>query len=256
MLMYTSCGWFFDEPTGPETLQVLQYAARAVQLGQQLFEKDLEEQFLTHLESVHSNIPEFGNGRAIYDRFVRPVMLDLPGVAAHFAISSFFEGYRESASIYSYCADLKRVQTFEQGKLQLSAGRARITSRITHAFVDFDFAVLYSGGHSLRAAIAPAHRDFATLVEQLRGRLCEGDFNSFSPVLEHYFGKEIYSLKSLFHDERRRIVTQIVDAKLADIDRLYSDVYEENTSLIRVPARNRDAAAPHPSRFIGVRPQQ
>src|SRR5262249_42423316 len=43
MLMYTSCGWFFDEPTGPETLQVLQYAGRAVQLGQQLFGGDREE---------------------------------------------------------------------------------------------------------------------------------------------------------------------------------------------------------------------
>jgi hypothetical protein len=159
-------------------------------------------------------------------------MLDLPGVAAHFAISSFFEGYRESDSIYSYGADLQKVQRFEEGKLILSAGRARITSRTTHAFVDFDFAVLYAGGHSLRAGIAPAHRDFAAFIEQLRGHLSEGDFNSFSPILEHYFGQEIYSLKSLFHDERRRIVSQIVDSKLADIDRLYGAVYEENISLI------------------------
>src|SRR5262249_6597506 len=75
MLMYTSCGWFFDEPTGPETLQVLQYAGRAVQLGQQLFGGDREEQFLKRLESVRSNITEFGDGRDIYERFVRPAML-------------------------------------------------------------------------------------------------------------------------------------------------------------------------------------
>jgi alpha-amylase/alpha-mannosidase (GH57 family) len=81
MLMYTSCGWFFDEPTGPETVQVLQYAGRAVQLGQQLFGGQREEQFLKRLEAVHSNIPEFGNGRQIYERFVTPAMLDLPGVA-------------------------------------------------------------------------------------------------------------------------------------------------------------------------------
>src|SRR5262249_58014502 len=96
MLMYTSCGWFFDEPTGPETLQVLQYAGRAVQLGQQLFGGDREEQFLKRLESVRSNITEFGDGRDIYERFVRPAMLDLPGVAAHYAISSFFDGYHSS----------------------------------------------------------------------------------------------------------------------------------------------------------------
>jgi alpha-amylase/alpha-mannosidase (GH57 family) len=232
MLMYTSCGWFFDEPTGPETLQVLQYAARAVQLGQQLFEIDLEEQFLTRLESLRSNLAEFGNGRNIYDRFVRPVMLDLPGVAAHFAISSFFDGYHNSDSIYSYLADLHHVETFERGKLKLAMGRARITSRITTAFVDFDFAVLYAGSHDLRAGIAPAHQEFSALVEEVRNRLPHLDFEAFSGVFGEYFGREIYSLKSLFHDERRRIVTQIVDSKLAHIDFLYRDVYEDNTSLI------------------------
>jgi alpha-amylase/alpha-mannosidase (GH57 family) len=232
MLMYTSCGWFFDEATGTETVQVLRYAARAVQLGQQLFGKNLEEQFLLGLDPVQSNIPEFGNGRAIYDNFVRPGMLDLPGVAAHFAISSFFEGYRDSASIYAYRADLRNVHTLESGKLRLAAGRVRITSWITQSHVDFDFAVLYAGGHNLHAGVAPAHRDFAAFVEQLRARLPEGGFHSYSRVFERYFGNEIYSLKSLFHDERRRILSQIVDVKLADMDRLYRDVYEENISLI------------------------
>jgi len=42
----------------------------------------------------------------------------------------------------------------------------------------------------------------------------------------------VYSLKSLFHDERRRIVGQIVDSTLADIDVLYRDVYQHNSELI------------------------
>ena len=28
--MYTSCGWFFDNLTGIETVQIMQYAARAM----------------------------------------------------------------------------------------------------------------------------------------------------------------------------------------------------------------------------------
>src|SRR5207248_953894 len=122
MLMYTSCGWFFDEPTGTETVQVLQYAARAVQLGQQLFGRDCEQEFLRRLESVHSNIPEFGNGRDIYERFVRSAMLDLPGVAAHYAISSFFDGYDNSDSIYSYQSQLREVNFVENETVSFSAG--------------------------------------------------------------------------------------------------------------------------------------
>ena len=63
MLMYTSCGWFFDELSGIETVQVIQYAGRAIQLAQELFGDDLETKFLERLERAKSNIPEHGDGR-------------------------------------------------------------------------------------------------------------------------------------------------------------------------------------------------
>ncbi len=243
MLMYTSCGWFFDEPTGTETVQVLQYAARAVQLGQQLFGRDCEEEFLKRLELVHSNIPEFGNGRDIYERFVRPAMLDLPGVAAHYAISSFFDGYEQSDSIYSYEAHLHDVSTFESEGAKLAAGVVKIRSRITHAQLDFNFVVLHAGGHKLRAGVCEAHKEFSNFIKEACLRLSESGVNGGWRALDDYFGGEIYSLKSLFRDERKRIVSQIVDGVLADIDKLYGDVYEHNVTLIDFL---RDLAMPLP----------
>ncbi len=232
MLMYTSCGWFFDEPTGPETVQVLQYAARAVQLGEQLFGGSREEQFLERLEFLRSNVPEFGNGRKIYERFVRPAMLDLPGVAAHFAISSFFEGFQETDSIYSYRVRLREVNIYEGPKARLAAGTVLIKSRITHAQLEFNFAVLHGGGHNLRAGICEAHDESLNFVEDVKACLPQLGFVEASQVLEDYFHSETYSLKSLFRDERHRIVSRIVDSTLADIDMLYADVYEHNTALI------------------------
>jgi alpha-amylase/alpha-mannosidase (GH57 family) len=231
MLMYTSCGWFFDEPTGPETIQVLQYASRAVQLSEQLFGGDREAQFLQRLESVHSNIPEFGNGRQIYEHFVRPAMLDLPGVAAHYAISSFFEGYKPSDSIYAYEARLREVAHFEHPQLTLATGTVQIESRITHAQLDFNFAVLHAGGHKLRAGVCGAHADFSKFVNEM-SHLLKSGFQSSLRALEHYFGRATYSLKSLFRDERRRIVSQIVDSTLADVDKLHAEVYAHNSALI------------------------
>ena len=232
MLMYTSCGWFFDEPTGTETVQVLQYAARAVQLGQQLFGRDCEEEFLKRLERIHSNIPKFGNGREIYERFVRPAMLDLPGVAAHYAISSFFDGYQQSDSIYSYEARLRNFATFERDGVKLAAGVVKITSRITHAQLDFNFAVLYAGGHNLCAGVCEAHEEFHEFIKEAELRLSAGGFDGGLRALDIYFCGETYSLKSLFRDERQRIVTQIVASTLLDIDKLYGDVYEQNVKLI------------------------
>ena len=232
MLMYTSCGWFFDEVTGPETVQVLQYAARAVQLGQQLFGGDPEQEFLKRLQAVDSNLAEFGNGREIYERFVRPAMLDLPGVAAHYAISSFFEGYRKSDSIYSYHAVLGDLGIIESGRLKLAAGAVRITSRITHAQFDFNFAVLHAGGHNLRAGVSEASSGFPKFVAAASGCLSRGEFSEAGKLLEQYFGRDVYTLKSLFHDERGRIVRKLVDSSLADVDKLYGEVYEHNTALI------------------------
>jgi alpha-amylase/alpha-mannosidase (GH57 family) len=243
MLMYTSCGWFFDEPTGTETVQVLQYAARAVQLGQQLFGRDCEQEFLKRLEPVRSNIPEFGGGRDIYERFVRPAMLDLPGVAAHYAISSFFDGYERSDSIYSYEAHLRDVSTFQSDGAKLAAGVVEIRSRITHAQLDFNFAVLHAGGHNLRAGVCEAHDEFQSFTKEARECLSNGGFRDCLRRLDHYFGRETYSLKSLFRDERKRIVTQIVDNTLADIDKLYGEVYEHNVTLIDFL---RDLAMPLP----------
>jgi len=232
MLMYTSCGWFFDEPTGPETVQVLQYAGRAVQLGQQLFGGDREQEFLERLQPIASNIREFGNGRDIFARFVQPAMLDLPGVAAHYAISSLFEGYHRSQSIYAYHAQLHQVRTFECRDLKLACGTAQISSCVTHAQVVFNFAVVYAGGHKLQAGISQLHGDFEQFIADLRLCLSEHQFAVGADLFDQYFGREVYSLKSLFHDERQRIVTQIVDSTLTDIDKLYGEVYEYNTGLI------------------------
>ena len=94
MLMYTSCGWFFDELSGIETVQVIQYAGRVLQLADQLFSEAFEPGFLEHLELAKSNIPEHRDGRTIYEKFVRPAMLDMKDVGAHYAIKLAVSGHR------------------------------------------------------------------------------------------------------------------------------------------------------------------
>ena len=75
MLMYTSCGWFFDDISGLETIQILCYAAKAMQLAVKIGGKDYEEEFLSHLESAKSNIPEMENGKTIYNLTVKSAMV-------------------------------------------------------------------------------------------------------------------------------------------------------------------------------------
>ena len=125
MLMYTSCGWFFDEVSGIETVQVIQYAGRALQLAGQLFAEDLATPFLDLLAQARSNLPEQGDGRSIYERYVQPAMVDLEKVGAHYAVSSLFEEYGQNTRIYCYDVERNGIPHLAPGKIAGGAGAGR-----------------------------------------------------------------------------------------------------------------------------------
>lgn len=106
MLMYTSCGWFFDEISGIETTQVMRYAARAIQLARDVLQKDLEEEFLNFLDEANSNVAAFKNGRDVYHSFVKPASLDFLFIGSHYALSSLFE---ENLEIFVYIAIARKT---------------------------------------------------------------------------------------------------------------------------------------------------
>jgi alpha-amylase/alpha-mannosidase (GH57 family) len=245
MLMYTSCGWFFDELTGLETAQVLRYAGRAVHLAEDLFGPPIEEQFLTRLEQAWSNISSMGNGRDVYERFVRPGMVGLPAVAAHYAISSLFNGYRGRSSAYCYRLDLQESRVLENGKARLALGRARITSRTTRERLAFCFAVLHLGDHNLKAGICPfpGENAFRVAVRQTGKAFLAGDLTECSHLLDEHFEGAIYSLKSLFRDEQRRILSRVLDSTLAEAEAACRHVYEHHAPLLSFLA---DVEAPLP----------
>ncbi len=72
LLMYTSCGWFFNDLAGIETVQILRYAARAIDLYEQLGEKPPVDAFLERLAEAQSNDPTAGDGRRLWFDQVLP----------------------------------------------------------------------------------------------------------------------------------------------------------------------------------------
>ena len=91
MLMYTSCGWFFDNISGIETVQVMMYASRAMQLCHEVQNWNLEPEFKNMLLNAPTNRRPYANGKEVYEAYVEPARVDLHRVGAHFALSSVFE---------------------------------------------------------------------------------------------------------------------------------------------------------------------
>jgi alpha-amylase/alpha-mannosidase (GH57 family) len=238
MLMYTSCGWFFDELTGPATLQILQYAGRALQLSRQVSGEDREEAFLQRLQEAWSNIPGLGNGRHVYERFIRPTMLDLVGVGAHYAIRSLFDGYHDHDSVMCYRVTLERSQLLESGKTKFAAGVARLSSEVTDTSLIMGFGVLHFGDHNLSAGVRPLGDEqgdeqwFDRFLKQASQAFSGADLPDCLRLIDRYFSGSTYSLKSLFRDEQARVLNQIVDSTLGDAEALYRRVYQDHAPLM------------------------
>ena len=73
MLMFTSCGWFFNDLAGIETRQILRYAARALDLAESVGVGGVREPFLEALSEARGNGPQARDGRE--------VLVDETGVA-------------------------------------------------------------------------------------------------------------------------------------------------------------------------------
>jgi hypothetical protein len=72
MFIYTSCGWFFSEISGLETVKILEYASRAMEISKELTGVDIEPEFIKKLAKAKSNIPKYKNGKGVYEKLVRP----------------------------------------------------------------------------------------------------------------------------------------------------------------------------------------
>jgi alpha-amylase/alpha-mannosidase (GH57 family) len=234
LLMYTSCGWFFDELSGLETVQVIHYAGRALRLAEEGCGISLEAEFLNRLSAAKSNLPEYGNGAQIYERWVKPGYIDMHMLAGHYAISCLFENYEPQARIYCYRVDREDFSIEAEGKVRLAMGRARFSSDITRESDVFSFAALHLGDPNLVAGVRPtdAAKDDAERLK-IRNLFSRADTAAIIRELDQSFNKQTFSLKSLFKDEQRKITKQILDESIQSTAAAYRSIYQANAPLIR-----------------------
>lgn len=234
MLMYTSCGWFFDEISGIETVQVIKYAARAIQLARELFQSDPEPAFLDLLASAKSNIPEHRDGAHIYEKFVKPAMVDLLKVGAHYAICSLFESYDNHSGIYCYNVHRQDYQNRLAGKARLCAGRAQVTSETTQESMHISYGAVNLGNHNVNCGVRLFQNEetYQEMLQDLTGAFDRGDFTGLIRLLDQHFEGATYSLKQLFRDKQRVVLDIILDTTLTEVTAEYRKIYDRHASLM------------------------
>jgi alpha-amylase/alpha-mannosidase (GH57 family) len=238
-LMYTSCGWFFDDISGIETVQVIAYAARVLQLAQQVFGDQaapLEPAFLARMAEARSNVASAGDGAQIYKACVATMELGLEQVAAHYAISSIFSSFADETDLFCYHVRRISYDIYTSGRGRLALGRAHIASTVTGRQQSFSYAVLHFGDQNITAAVRAYGEADAAEFEAFARQAAEHVQRAYFPevirLLDRYYGRVDYSLTSLFTDEQRRIVQLILNSTLWDIENSLTTIYEDHASLL------------------------
>jgi alpha-amylase/alpha-mannosidase (GH57 family) len=234
MLMFTSCGWFFDDLAGIETLQNLEYAARAIQLAQELFGDGIEDRFTERLEKARSNEKGKPDGRIVYGR-VRSERVDLSQVVAHYGVSSIFEEYGDHTRISCYSVERHKQRIFEAGRAKLAVGQVTVRSEITREYARLCYGMLHFGDQNFSVGVCPCPREeeFVSLENDLSAPFLRGDFPEAIRFIDTFFGGTSYSLKNLFLDEQRKILHLVIQENLADAESMYAQLYDNHASLMR-----------------------
>lgn len=235
-LMYTSCGWFFDEISGIQSVQVMLYAARAMQLACELSGLRLEETFIRLLETAPSNYYDFANGADVYMKLVKPVMIDHVRLGAHYAVSSLFRDYMDQESVYCYSVQKIRYERLETGKQKLALGMVHVKSKITMEESDLSFAVVHMGDHNIFGGVRHFMGDehFYEMWEDIAARFRDTDLPGTFRRIEKHFTTVNYSLWHLFRDEQRDVISRVLNSAITDLERSLRQLNEINLPVIHV----------------------
>lgn len=234
MLMYTSCGWFFSEISGIETVQIMKYAARAMQLVARFTNEDFETHFKDILSQAKSNIAEFGTGKDIYERFVKPSVVTAKQIACLWAISSLYQDFEDEEDVYCYTVKRHSYQKVQKGSSNFLVGHIEISSKVTLQKADLMFALMQYAGGDFHCAIKEFSNDaeFNELQATLIKTFALNPITEIIRTLDEKFGKEYFTLKDIFIEERKKILQILLKDQLEKFGNTYKEMYNQGKGSI------------------------
>lgn len=245
LLMFTSCGWFFDEVSGLETVQILCYAARALDLAAECG-LQLEEEFVERLRAAPSNVPELHDGAGVYAYNVQPARVDSARVVATHAICRILEPERSPRTPAAFTLTPTDYDEETYGVTALGVGRMKVTSRATSATRECAVAVLKFTGHDVHCVVSDtlSGEEYTRAKEDLLHTFARYSLSEVVRGLDRYFGATYYTARDLFRDDRRHVLAVVGEGVLKRLEDSYWQLYRENQRLMEY-LHELDVPLPH-----------
>jgi hypothetical protein len=236
MLMYTSCGWFFDDLAGIETVQCLQYAARTSELVEAAGGPRVEPALVDRLSAGSSNVVQEGDGRRVWARRVDPARIDPVKICAHVAVQALVEPETAaSVDVYGYHVDFVDRIERRSGRTRIVAGSVRVRSQLTEVATELCFAGLHLGEQHVTGGVRrpPAPEVWARVIDELTLAFKTADVFSAQRAIDRHFPGGELSLSSLLSGSRERLLGAVLGDAIAAADHELSGAYELHAPLVR-----------------------
>ena len=239
MAMYTSCGWFFNDLAGIETLQVLRYAARVIDLLEELGEEGAEGSFVEALSQAESNDPAEGDGARIWARHVVPSRVGADRVVAHLALRELLENRPAPERVAAFGVEVLDHDHADRGALALCSGHIRLTHRRTGRVTEHVYAALHLGGLEVVGSTRPVDpRCDADALSILRTAFGKGaPVTTLLRLVGDGFGPNEFGLESALPDAAEQIVESAARTLADRFAAAYSRLFEDHEHTLVALAR-------------------
>jgi alpha-amylase/alpha-mannosidase (GH57 family) len=242
-LMYTSCGWFFDEISGLEATQILRYANRALELHRLVSGEDLEPAFLAILAEAKSNLLQFGDGAEVYRRLVAPSRVAHERVAAQEAILSLFVPRAREHDYGDYAVTRFGERRAGDARFGLVTGRIKLVWLPTGETNELAYAVLHVGAADVCGAVAPALATHRELFDAVWREWPRQSIARLLRSIERGLGPAEHTMRDLLLEERHRVLREVYGDLLKGVGEEYARLYDNHRHTMHLL---RDAGLPIP----------
>jgi alpha-amylase/alpha-mannosidase (GH57 family) len=236
LTMYTSCGWFFNDISGIETVQTLRYAGRVVETMETLGLAPPTEAFLEILSEAKSNLPEQSTGADIYVRTVAQSRVTPQRVAAHVAICNLIELEEHESACETAGYTYRKLDFRKQrhGRVTLETVRLALEEEATGRRQEFALAAMHFGEIdyycALRAYRTPA--EYEEAAARLWSHLRAASLPVLLRVALEEFGPDEFGLEALLPQGQGHLSRSVFGKLVARFMEEYEYLYEENRRVI------------------------
>lgn len=236
LLMYTSCGWFFTEVSGIETVQILKYAARALDYIDELGHPSPKARFLEILAEAKSNLPGFGTGADVFRRFVEPSRVAPDRVAVSLAVSSLMDDSDTSGEEAGFAYRRTGFRKQQLGRLTMTTGRLELEHIRTASKFDYARLAIHLGGVDFYCAMKPfeSQQQFDEACEVVWTRFAGGSIPELLRIACEHFGPEEHGFESVLAGARQRISALIHGEVVDSLASEYGRVYRQSERVIQM----------------------